>query len=327
MSLNKNNYLRFSGSFGVRPYSFSGSVDTEYLYANMDTVIATPLSYISASLGINSYSLEVVEIVDAFNTPITLQGMITWDGVSQLTIPRPENLLLTTYYIKYTVKDWSGNISPVFIVQILVSAIVTAWVQYPPSAYCTLDSFGNNTGYLAWTQLKLINQGSGTDISPLTLKDNVISDGDYIAPVINLITCPVTTGGTYSPLIISNFSANGANSPLDFITITDIYLACTACGAGGTPITMHIICSIAPGQSQRFNVPALSYDTGITILFSVNPGGNMVTATYQVNWKSNVNGVISYFPGAGPTPVDNSGSFGANPLTVSSPNGLTIFCQ
>jgi hypothetical protein len=334
MPINSNNFLRWYGSFIDPEYSFDVSNGTIDFYANDDFITFNPFTVTaaSASLGINPRSFKITGFRNGSGDPITMQQPYFWDAETQLlTIYRPtiDPPALDTVAIDFTFEDGAGHLydstTSGTIIQIAYSPILTAWVAYAPSVYCALDSFGDNNGLQGWTQLKLVNASTLTDISPLTLKPNIISDPDYIAPVTNLISCPVSTGGVYAPLTIGNFSLNAANGSGNYIVITQVTIACSACGAGGAAVVQNFPCNIEPGKTQRFNLPALSWDTGITLQYTVN--GDMVTVTYPILWRSQVSGVTDNFPTGGPHQVDNSGVYGNFPLTVSYPNGLTIFCQ
>lgn len=64
-----------------------------------------------------------------------------------------------------------------------------------------------NTGYQAWTKLKKVVDGGPHDgealddnnylvsssLQPQSIKDNNLSDPDYVAPVLNETACPLPT--------------------------------------------------------------------------------------------------------------------------------------
>ncbi len=328
--LNHNNFLRWIGSFTPREWSMTSGELVVHLYANQDYIDCDPLSVVTASLGIDSYSFEIISILDftggVFGPEITMSEMCSWDGISDLRVFRPVDLSVTDFKILFTYKDVMGNKSVTVYIHVIVDPILVEWVAYPASAVCNLDLFGVNNGFLSWGQLKLINSGTMSDIIPLQLKPNIPADPDYVAPVTDLITCP-SPSGTYAPLRISNFSLNGANPVNDFITITQITLACSACGTGGAPLLLNIPCNIAPGETKSVSVPAHLWDVGLTLTYSVNPGGDMVTAPNQVYWKSNTLGVVDNFPTGGPAPVTNVGVYGNFAITIPVTYGITIFCQ
>ena len=327
MSINKDNFLRWNGTFNPKPWSITPGFSVGNLFANQDFCVVNPFSgTMSATLGIDTYSFEITRITNASFVDIELSSPCEYDGVSALKVYRPLDISVTVIVIFFKFTDILGNtIASSSFVQIGVSTIYVSWVSYPPSATCSLDAFGNNNGKLEWSQLKLINTGTGTAISPLTLKDNVPSDADYIAPITDFITCPVIGVGDYSPLVISNFSKNGSD-PANYITITNVFLSSSNLGPGGTPITLNINCNIAPGQSQRFNVPAILWDNGLTLSYGVI--GNMVTASPQRQWRSNKSGTIDDFPTGGTRFVDNSGIYGNFTITIpSNSDGVIIFAQ
>jgi hypothetical protein len=325
MPLNTNNILRWTGALTKLESEFTLGSPTATMYATDDYVTFDILSGTSSALILDTYSLDIVRFNGVSSSEVIQSRPYYWNGVDEFTFYRPEVLTGTVIYIYFTIKDTGGNISDEMLAQITLSAISTTWVVYPPSAMCTLDSFGQNNGLLFCSQLKLINSSTLADISPLTLKDNLISDPDYVPAIVDTITCPVPTGGVYAPLIIGNFSNNPANSPTAQITITGITIACSSCGSGGTPLLQSFSCNIPSGKTQQFLIAAIAWDTGLTISYTVD--GDMTSVTYPVLWRSQTNGVLDNYPSGSPHQVDNSGIYGNFAITLTYPNGLVIFCQ
>lgn len=331
MAGNRNNFLRWEGSETPLTVRLSGVYNLFNFYANQDSITVNPFLGISTGpTGIDTFSFSITSIIDALGASVALSQPCLFDGISALTIYRPVSSAVVSFIIEFIYSDVLGNIiqSGVCSVAVNMQSVNVGWVAYPISSVCNLDAFGQNNGQQSWTQLKLINIATGTDISPLILKDNLISDPNYVPSVTNLTTCPPPSGGVYASLVIANFSLNGANNILNFITITNITLACTTCGAGGTSILLNIPCNIPPGKTQSFRVPALSWDTGLTITYSVNPGGNMESGILEpIYWYSQVNGVKDNYPTGGTHQVLNAGTYGNTAINVQFPNGITIYCQ
>jgi hypothetical protein len=325
MPLNSNNFLRWIGSTTKAPFSFTLVGVSAILYANQDSVSFNPLFGSSAIRGIDTYSLYLESAIDQDGNPVAFAIPNEWDGVSVFTFYRLPNPLTIAIYFTFRFRDDSGNLSGPFTCSVNVSTVTTTWIPYPPSASCNLDNFGENNGLLSWSQLKLVNSATLADIIPLTLKDNLISDSDFYPPITDLITCPVPTGGQYAQLTIANFSLNPANGTGNFITINAITVACSACGSGGTPMLQVFPANIPPGRSQKFLIPAIAWDNGLTIQYDVT--GDMATVPFPIYWRSQTNGVVDDFPTGAPHQVDNSGIYGNFSITVTFPNGLTIFCQ
>jgi hypothetical protein len=339
MPQNKNNFLRWDGSdTPLSPAWALSSALSVFFYANDDSIICQPLTGITNSTtGIDPTSFQIIaiqNIVSGSPVALTLSTPPSWDGASNLTLYRPLTYA-STMFVVFTVNDLLGNTSPQFQVEVNFSAVYTEWVPYPVSTVCLLDSFGNNTGYQSWNQLELVNMATGTPISPLTLKDNVQGDPDYYPPVQNYSLCPPPGAGTgnYIPLIISNYSKNPADTS-NFITIYNIYLSSSNMGPGGTPFVQNIPCSVPPGQSVRFMIPAPSagylYDGGISISYNVT--GNMITgsaASYPRYWTQNNAGVLTGFPTGGTTTniVDNSGIISGASFNPPSSQGVVIIAQ
>jgi hypothetical protein len=339
MALNRNNYLRWKGTFTKRPYTITPVSTFFTFFASDDSVVIQPLSLSSASLGIDLTSLKIEQIRDASTGAVVqLSQDCDYDGAGNLTVYRPIPTLLGLV-IYFTFKDNSGNQSPNiptiphlvpdFNTVIAISPVVTAWVAYPVSYVCVVDAFGNQSGYKAWTQLVLINSSSLAPIVPLTLKPNIATDPDYIQPVTDLITCPSDYVGSigYTPLTISNFSDNPTDSnPNNFITIVSIFIYNATAGPGSTPVAINISgIKILKGQSRTYNIPAgIAWD--ITIGFTVNPGGNMLTCVPTRFWYTSINGVKADLGGS-PNPVINTTPVGPNTETLGFPLGMTIFCQ
>ena len=324
MPNNKNNFIRFTGAFVSPDFSISivGFPSVNF-YPSYDSLTYNVGSALTASLGVNLLSLKILSVKDSLGNDVLLSQDCYYDGAGNITVYRPIDLTLLSYSVFFNFQDYAGNVSFNEVITINFVSILTAWVVYPASAICNLDGFGNNNGYLYCEQLKLINQSTGSDIVPLTLKPNVPSDADYIAPITDYVACPVVSVGTYAPLIIGNFSRNGSD-PTNFITITGVYLASTNLGPGATPIALNMSCSIAPGQTQRFNVPAGAWDTGLTISYSVT--GTMSGPTTRF-WLANNAGAVTGWPTPGAA-VDNSGTYGNFTITIP-PNstGMVIYAQ
>lgn len=335
MALNRNNFLRWEGSFTNKTFTIvGGTLDIVHLYSNEDSCTVDPFTggSCSASNGINPYSLTI-KVVDISNNPVELSHPCEYNGDTQiLTIFRPIDLSILTFYIIFSWSDYMGNesiggLGVQNVISVVVSAVSVEWVEYPVSDVCLLDGFGNNTGYRSWSQLKLQNSATHTDISPLTLKDNVPGDYDYQPPVLDAISCP-SPSLPYSPLFISNFSKNGSDLG-NYITITNVLLTSSTLGPSGTPISFNLACSIAPGMTQRFNVPSGAWTSGgLTLSYSVT--GNMATASPQRYWRYQIGGVVGYYPNPPGTPsaIDNSGIYGNFDITVPvSGSGITVFAQ
>lgn len=341
MALNDNNFLRFEGGQTPKPWINNSAGYTTTLFSNQDYIdIVDPftLCLCTATLGIDPYSFLIVDIVDySSGSPgatISMSEMSSWDASTlTLRIFRPIDLSLTAFSVEFTFQDYLGNKSEIVYIVVNVDSIVIEWSEYIPSDYCTLDNFGNNTGYRACSQLVMRNALTHTNIIPLTLKDNESSSADYISPTFDLITCPSPSTTGLTSLMISNFSQNNADpNPNDTITITNIYLQSTILGSP-PPISLNIPCNIPPGSTQRFNIPSGNWDGGLTISYSVKVGGDMVAALgagFGRFWIRNNNGVITGFPSGSITtnPVDNSGIYGPNAITLPvSPSVTTILVQ
>ncbi|HVZ95406.1 MAG TPA: hypothetical protein VG847_00920, partial [Chitinophagaceae bacterium] len=71
------------------------------------------------------------------------------------------------------------------------SSRAIAWRAKASSAYC-LQADSANTGYQGWTTLEEYYLDDNTAVDPAVTKDNVDTDPDYVAPIINTDACPVT---------------------------------------------------------------------------------------------------------------------------------------
>ena len=339
MPVNSDNFLRWNGVTKPAPFVLnSDPISGGTLYANEEVDYCFPLGLVFSSIGIDFTSINVVGIFDysggSDGAAIILSSPVEWDSdTQQFSFFRPIDISITSYDIQFYFADLMGNQSALCRCIIGVSSISTTWVPYPISTVCVLDAFGNNTGYKSWGQLVLQNMGTMTDIVPLTLKDNTEGDPDYYAPVQDFVTCPAPGAGSgiTAPLYISNFTKN-TGDPNNWIEITSIYLHSSNMGPGATPIAMNFPCTIFPGQTARFVIPATSlgyvYD-GFTIQYIVT--GNMATAPILRHWKQNNNGNVTGFGGGGvgTVNVDNSGAITdpGLPFNISNPLGITIFAQ
>ena len=319
MPLNRNNFLRFFGSF-TRPYpTFGASVGAISFYGSDDSITFNPVTLCSltASLGVDPNSIAFVSATDTFVQDVEYDG-------TNFTVYRSTHIVPTVSFF-FSFCDYAGNLVPFnCIVTITFSSISTSWVPYPISVTCTLDAFGNNTGYAAWSQLVLVNSESGAEISPLTLKANDPSDPDYFPPQQNLSLCPVI-GYSQAPLTITNNSKN----PLDagkWIVITQLYLYKAGYFSGGGALAMNLSCNIGPGQTRTFQVPSgISYDN---IVISYTRNGDLETdPTYFRYWYINTNGSVTYYGGS-PLVINTSPYTTGTPTTLpTSATGITIFVQ
>ncbi len=330
MPVNQNNFLRFVGSSTPNPYTITGGVVPVFLYANEESVNATIFDFLAASNGIDFSSFTIV------NVSTTLSSPPIYDSETEiLTCFRPIDNTLTYYVITFTYSDFLGNKSLPIDLIVNISPIVTAWEPYPLSSVCNLDSFGNNNGYQSWSQLVKFNTGSGAWIIPLTLKPNIIADGDYIPPVQNLSLCPAPGIGAYNNLYITNFMKNVISDPFCTISIISISLYSSTILTGGSPTTINIDISLSPiqyGQTRRFNIPQGIYQS-VSINYIVN--GTFTGASNLHYWTQNNAGVISGFGNGGVGVTDNIITnispilLNVSPfLTVgSSSSGVTIMAQ
>lgn len=329
MPVNKNNILRWNGVMMPRDWDISSSSGSVTMYATDAYILYNPIPLIvSSTLGINTYTFKIIDITDfsggIIGSTVTLEEMCEWDGVSSLKIFRPIGLSITAFRIVFTIEDYAGNLSDPIVIIVNVSAISTDWIEYPPSFTCTLDAYGNNTGYKLATQLVKNNPAIPAYISPLELKDNVPSDMDYIAPTTDYISCP-TPSLPYAPLTIGNYTKNPAN-PSVYIVITNVYISASALGVGGGPIALNIPCEIIDGTSKRFLIPSGNWDIGLTITYTVY--GDITAVVPPRYWMKNNSGLITGVTGLSPTTdqVINAGVFGSNPINLPTA-GSTIFAK
>ena len=320
MPLNRNNFIRFFGSF-TRPFpTFSASVGAVVFYGSDDSITFNPstLCSLSAGLGVDPNSI----VFESSNYPFVAD--VEYDGTN-FTVYRTIDTVSSVVF-SFSFCDYAGNKVPAnCIVNISYSAISTSWVPYPVSRTCTLDGFGKNTGYSAWSQLVLVNSETSSYISPLTLKDNIASDPDYYPPTQDLVNCPLI-GATLSPLTVTNNTKTPSDTTGAFIVITSIYLYKASFFSGGGPLAMTVLCNIGPGQTRSFQVPSgITYDL-ITIDYYVK--GDMIYAGIYRYWQTNINGTVNPWPTTGGNMVLNTPPYSVASTTIpNTANGIIIFAQ
>lgn len=182
-SLNKNNFLRWTGKFNIAPFNAIARNDEVTIVKGQASVDILPLANDSATYGIAQNSLQIT-IQDNFENPAV------WNSVtSKITYYLDPLTELGQRFIKYKWKDYNGNSSNEATVTINVVDRPTAWRVYPASFACVLDGGGNRTGYGAYSLLEKYYPDTQVNVTPLTTKSNVSTDPDYVAPVIDQQRC------------------------------------------------------------------------------------------------------------------------------------------
>lgn len=305
MALNKNNFIRWTGSFTTFPYTITAVDDGPFLLPSGDDYLfCSPLANDTSTLPLDPYSFVIV------GTSTPMSSPPVWDAVAQtLQVFRPINPAIATASVTYTIADYAGNVSNQADAIVNIPAVATRWDGYGPSYACLLDAFGQKTGYANYTQLILVNAGTGTPLSPTTIKTNIVSDPDYIGPVYDPITCVPTTGDI-CPLNIGNFTTRDT---VNYIVVTQVSLT-DGSGTVNYPVTIN------PGESITLNVPASAY-THIVLTYSVFGSPTSPPMASDYDWFFTTGGTSPILVGV----LTTGGSFDYGATTLSFPAGATIY--
>lgn len=139
--------------------------------------------------------------------------------------------------------------------------LTTAWRVKSSSAFCVLDQYGLQTGYLGWTTLEefyvVSNEVTGNE------KPNVDTDVDYAAPIFDNVTCvPVEPDPT--------------PDPYSFTAVIDAELSTMYESDVVTPVgyNIPIDITIPAGSEYRLNGGSWTSDDG-----TMNPGDTLQVRT------------------------------------------------
>lgn len=302
-TLNRNNILRWVGSFRTPPATVTAVDDNPILFpVDATSIDVNPLTNDTATYGLNTYSFTITGATTTFTRAPY------WNGVDTLTIYPPTDILVGSFQIFYTISDVVGNVSNVAIITVNIPVVPTQWIGYAASASCAIDSLGQRTGYLVWGQLVLVNAITLDPMIPLTLKDNTTYDPNYVAPELDTITCPATSG-LYCPLNISNFTNRDGVNYINIYSVVMIDIV--------GPTTYTFPTTILPGQSKQFTVPVAEY-SHIYINYTT-VGDPELTGYY--NWYFSAGGA----PPTLITTLLNTGPFDAGSTTLTYPSGATLY--
>lgn len=339
MPINRNNMLRWNGSFTPAMVDNIAVADGPILLPSSDVSVTCPVLFNdSATLGINTESVTIL----SYSSPCQLPA--EFDTVTNLlTIYRPVDPTVSSLTLTYQWADYCGNVSNTATITVNVLTAATAWVAYESSYYCVLNTVnGQNTGFANWTQQVLTYSPSGTPVTPLTLRPNALSLGiaDYIGDVLDPITCP-SSAALNSPVNVSNFVNRPTSYPQAFITITQLNVNYGGIspydGSSGFPNIVYA-CSIGPGGTQQFLIPGgwAGAAIDISVTFTVGgPGGSPWGANY--NWLDffvNTNLITpyqGYFTSAGGSPIPGAflaptgATFDFGSINLNYPAGCTLY--
>lgn len=177
-------------------YYLSACRDDSY-NALIEATSETPVTT-SFTLAFTGYVCEQVD----FDTPIETywQGSVpvcVLDGVPEENTGYQVFTILTEYYsisnlptgrIKDNLPEDPDYIAPTLnLVACPTGAPVFYWLPTGPT--CLVDNNGMNTGQLAYTTL---TQYDEDDLPTGVTKPNTLGDPDYVFPVYNGVTCPVS---------------------------------------------------------------------------------------------------------------------------------------
>ena len=207
--LNRNNFLIWEGSFEPSPQMTQAIDDLVSAVQNAPLIEISPLLNDVATYGIDETSL-LITLQTNLTTPAT------WDPVTKkITFyPNAGQGVEEIEVLKYKWKDTQGTFSNEAPISVNFTARPTGWRGYASSRVCLQES-GDNTGEAFFDQLEKYYTDDNTAFLPQELKTNVDTDPDYIAPVVDSISCPLP--GATQDFKIYNFSLPVRSNPAPII--------------------------------------------------------------------------------------------------------------
>jgi hypothetical protein len=209
--LNKNNFLRWTGSFNAAVFSNSAVDDVASMPNNAASVDISILLNDISTFGINLSSI-LVTVQDNISRPATFNP-----ATQKLTYYLPSGSVSGLRTIKYKWADVYGNMSNEATIRITVTARATAWRgQGTPT--CVMSG-GVRTGYSLYAILEqyYTDDNSATGVT----KANVNTDPDYIPQALDPTNCSTAT---YLTRTLS-FNATDSSAPCGSSSHTDYYVA------------------------------------------------------------------------------------------------------
>lgn len=201
MELNKNNFLRWSGSFNSAPFSNVAVNDLTSMVVNQTRAEIAILPNDTSTFGIDKTSI-VVTLQENLIDPAF------WDyKTERLIYTLASGSAIGNKIIKYKWKDVEGNESNEATVTINVVARVTFWRPNPASRTCQLENNVRN-GYAFYTLLEKYYADNSQTVIPLQTKPNTQGDPDYSPRFIDTVNCPTVGSKLWEMAPSANFSGS-----------------------------------------------------------------------------------------------------------------------
>ena len=180
--LNKNNFLRWTGSFNQAPFDANAVDDSVNMFVTGAQVVLYPLVNDVSTYGIALNTFE-------FTLQDNPLAPATFDSASKsVTYFPPVGVVPSVKTLKYKWKDFNGNESNEATITINVLARQTAWRGDPSSFACEMSG-GVRTGNSLYETLERYYTDDDELYLPYETKPNTIGDPDYIAPVTDNLNC------------------------------------------------------------------------------------------------------------------------------------------
>lgn len=157
-----------------------------------------------------------------------------------------------------------------------------------------------NTGYKGYSKLlKVTNDGTNRPLDdnnmlcsetglPQSIKDNIISDPDYFAPIQDLVSCPTNTTAITVLAVNSYVNQCGAGNDSTVLT-TSIVLS--------SPVSVDTMFSIATGYSLSGDCAnTINTDTQITVLAGNDSGesGDCLSGASSIEYYVTICGTYAW---------------------------------
>jgi hypothetical protein len=236
--LNRDNFLRWQGEFDTTAPSALAVDDAVSMLISAPYLDISPLANDSATYGIVNASLEILS-QDNIVTPAT------WDAVTQkIRYYPPAGVVVGDIReLTYRWTDSIGTVSNTATIEIEILDRPWGW-RGLASSYSCVTAMGDNTGYAEYATLQKYYTDDNTAYVPATTKANTFGDPDYIAPVLDPVSCPVP--GATDDLEIWNILPDAfVDTIIDTVMITPsgggigIVFDCNLRNSDAQPVTVN----------------------------------------------------------------------------------------
>lgn len=295
--MNKNNFLRWSGSFNNYAIEIVADDKGPYILntAPGDYLEIDLLATVTSTYPIDPKSVEITNVENNYF------GDIIYNADTQkLLVYKPDDpVFLTLGSIGYRFKDRLGNQSNIGRVYIESTAITKAFRGYQPSYRCLTNGAGQNTGVARYQSRIQYYPSTGQDVKPTNIQSNT----GQIPDVADTAFCPLPSQ------VLAAVQINCAvPPPLSYsLKITGITFK-----RGSLPDIVHSL-NIGEGQTQKVVVPSAVY-TDILISYQIILGSAPTTRAWSYTRLDNMSVVSGTYGSSNPFSIGGRSVFSAGAI-------------